>query len=142
MCIRDRNGSGDVSLADLDELITNVLQTTFGDANLDGRFDSSDLIQIFQAGEYEDDISNNSSWGSGDWNCDRDFDSADIIRAFQAGGYVVRAESGEASEIAASDLANRFAGDSAFPQSHDRTVAGSQTNGNENLLAKGQLAAR
>ena len=42
----------------------------FGDANLDGAFDSGDLVQIFATGEYEDDQSGNSTWADGDWNCD------------------------------------------------------------------------
>ena len=33
-----------------------------GDANRDGRFDSVDFVQVFQAGEYEDGIAGNSTW--------------------------------------------------------------------------------
>lgn len=58
-----------------------------GDANRDGSFDSSDLIQVFQAGEYEDTISNNSDWSEGDWNGDGDFDSEDLVSAFASGCY-------------------------------------------------------
>ena len=54
-----------------------------GDSNLDGRFDSNDLIAVFQAGEFEDDIANNSVWEDGDWNGDGDFDSSDLVLAFQ-----------------------------------------------------------
>jgi hypothetical protein len=56
-----------------------------GDANLDGRFNSQDLISIFQAGEYLDEISDNSTWEEGDWTCDGDFDTGDLVAAFQAG---------------------------------------------------------
>jgi hypothetical protein len=59
-----------------------------GDANMDGTFDSSDLTQIFQAGEYFDDIPGNSDWGDGDWNCDAEFNSSDLVAAFQVGHYV------------------------------------------------------
>ncbi len=62
--------------------------STFGDANLDGRFNSTDLVQIFQRGEYEDAVFKNSKWDSGDWNCDGDFTTGDLVLAFQAGGYV------------------------------------------------------
>jgi hypothetical protein len=54
---------------------------------LDGEFNSSDLVQVFQALEYEDDIAGNSTWGSGDWNADGDFTTGDLIVAFQDGGY-------------------------------------------------------
>jgi hypothetical protein len=58
-----------------------------GDSNHDGMFDSSDLIQVFAAGEYEDGMPGNSDWEEGDWNRDGDFDSADILLAMQSGGY-------------------------------------------------------
>ena len=58
-----------------------------GDANLDGGFDSSDLVAVFQTGEYEDGIAGNSVWADGDWNGDGEFDSSDIVTAFQAGRY-------------------------------------------------------
>ncbi|MEZ6120654.1 MAG: hypothetical protein R3C28_29320 [Pirellulaceae bacterium] len=44
-----------------------------GDANGDGRFDSSDLVQIFQAGHYEDAVDRNSTKAEGDFNGDGDF---------------------------------------------------------------------
>ena len=37
-----------------------------GDSNGDGAFDSSDLIMVFEAGEYEDGIANNSDFSEGD----------------------------------------------------------------------------
>jgi hypothetical protein len=58
-----------------------------GDANFDGLFDTSDLVTVFQAGEYEDAHSGNSSFAEGDWNGDGDFDSSDILVAFQTGRY-------------------------------------------------------
>ena len=60
-----------------------------GDANLDGVFDSSDLVQMFQAGEYENDVAGDSVWADGDFNGDGEFDSSDLVLAFQAGTYVV-----------------------------------------------------
>ena len=61
----------------------------YGDANKDGVFNSNELVQVFQAGEYEDDIAENSYWTTGDWNNDRDFDSSNLVVAFQAGSYEV-----------------------------------------------------
>jgi hypothetical protein len=58
-----------------------------GDANLDDVFNSADLIQVFQFGEYEDDTPNNSTWAEGDWNQDGDFDTSDLVLAFQTGSY-------------------------------------------------------
>ena len=84
----DLNTDGKVDLQDMDELIQNVLGTSAGDANLDGVFNSSDLVAVFRVGEYEDAIPDNSSWADGDWNCDGEFNSRDIVAAFQAGRYV------------------------------------------------------
>lgn len=58
-----------------------------GDSNGDGVFDSEDLVEVFQVGEYEDGIANNSDWVEGDWNGDQEFDSTDFVEAFQSGGY-------------------------------------------------------
>ncbi|MEZ6117782.1 MAG: pre-peptidase C-terminal domain-containing protein [Pirellulaceae bacterium] len=58
-----------------------------GDANLDGRFDSSDLVQVFGANQYEDNLPRNSHWIHGDWNHDGEFNTSDLIAAFQFGAY-------------------------------------------------------
>ena len=44
--------------------------TWLGDANLDGQFDENDLVDVFEAGEYEDEIEMNSRWSTGDWDLD------------------------------------------------------------------------
>ena len=59
----------------------------YGDANGDGIFDNSDLVEIFSAGEYEDDIAGNSDWSEGDWNGDDDFTSSDLVLALKRGNY-------------------------------------------------------
>ncbi|MCA9212474.1 MAG: hypothetical protein KDB27_05385 [Planctomycetales bacterium] len=58
-----------------------------GDSNLDGAFDSGDLVRVFASGEYEDNVDGNSTWEDGDWNGDGDFDSSDLIVAFVGGYY-------------------------------------------------------
>ena len=63
-------------------LTVNVVHA--GDANKDGRFNSSDFVQVFQAGEYEDDIPQNSTWEEGDWTGDREFTSSDFVAAFRS----------------------------------------------------------
>ncbi len=63
-----------------------------GDTNLDGVFDSSDLILALAAGKYEDGIDDNATWAEGDWNGDGDFDSGDLVAAFVAGNFVNNGE--------------------------------------------------
>jgi hypothetical protein len=83
----DLNRDGRVSGDDLHVWVKDLRQTWFGDANLDGEFNSSDLVTVFAAGEYEDAFAGNSTWEEGDWNADGDFTSGDLIVAFQDGGY-------------------------------------------------------
>ena len=42
---------------------------------------------MFSAGEYEDGVAGNSTWGTGDWNADLEFGSGDLVAAFTDGGY-------------------------------------------------------
>ena len=78
----DLNESQTVDSEDLRILIEDVLGVNAGDANLDSRFDSADLVQVFQFARIE-----NATWGSGDWNQDGRFDSSDLVVAFQTGDY-------------------------------------------------------
>lgn len=59
--------------------------TCVGDVNLDGTFDSDDLVQLFQTGNYE--TGGTATWVTGDWNGDCKFDSNDLLLAFQEGCY-------------------------------------------------------
>lgn len=52
-----------------------------GDANLDGVFDSSDLVQIMSSGTYE--TGEAATWSEGDFNQDGKFDATDFIFAMQ-----------------------------------------------------------
>ena len=83
----DLNYDGELDVQDLHTLVEDQIGTTIGDANLDGTFNSSDLVAVFKAGEYEDQIAQNSSWAHGDWNADGEFSSSDLVAAFQSGGY-------------------------------------------------------
>ena len=65
----------------------NSLNSIIGDANLDGNFTSSDLVHVFQAGEFEDGLTGNSDWSDGDWNGDGEFDTSDLVLAFQEGKF-------------------------------------------------------
>lgn len=83
----DVNLDGTLNEADRVEWVEGLRGTWFGDSNMDGEFDSSDLVTVFERGEYEDGAARNSTWSSGDWNGDLEFDSADLVAAFQGGGY-------------------------------------------------------
>jgi hypothetical protein len=83
----DLNSDGVLDGADYWHWVHNLAKTYFGDADLDGEFASSDLVSVFQAGQYEDSIVGNSTWATGDWNGDGDFTSGDLVFAFQAAGY-------------------------------------------------------
>jgi hypothetical protein len=92
----DVNRDGEVGLADFQTLILEVLQTDAGDANLDARFNSADLVSVFVAAEYEDAVPRNSTWSEGDWNCDGDFTTGDIVAAFLTGGYLAESRPADA----------------------------------------------
>lgn len=79
----DLTDDGLVDNDDRDRMVREVMGTVYGDVDLNGVFDSSDLVAVFQLGHYEDDLVGNSSWASGDWNCDGEFTTADLVLAFQ-----------------------------------------------------------
>lgn len=84
----DQNGS--IEPADVDVLLTNYLRTSYGDSNLDGIFNSQDLVLAFQGGGYaRPEV--NSTWTTGDWNGDEVFDSRDLVLAFQQATYQMTA---------------------------------------------------
>lgn len=83
----DLNVDGQINAEDRRIWVEDKKRTYFGDANLDGQFNSADFVLVFQAGQYEDSSSLNSNWATGDWNGDQEFTSADFVTAFQAGGY-------------------------------------------------------
>lgn len=85
--VADLSIDGKVDQTDLGLWIHEHRKTYFGDANLDGQFNSQDLTLVFQAGDYEDLIEDNSGWADGDWNADGEFSSSDLVVAFQDGGY-------------------------------------------------------
>lgn len=58
-----------------------------GDSNRDGIFNSSDLVLVFQAGEFEDDLVGNSTFEEGDWDGDGDFTTRDLVLAFQSDNF-------------------------------------------------------
>lgn len=93
----DLDGSGVVDSADRTTWVHDEVKSYVGDANLDGQFDSADMVAVFQSGEYEDGDLKNSGWATGDWNGDKEFNTEDFVLAFQDGGY----EQGQRPAVAA-----------------------------------------
>ncbi len=83
----DLNGDQSVDRGDTDFLVSDLLNTYYGDADLDSEFNSADLVAMFQLGQYEDAIALNSTWATGDWDGDLEFSSGDFVKAFQDGGF-------------------------------------------------------
>ncbi|MCA9200874.1 MAG: hypothetical protein KDA87_25220, partial [Planctomycetales bacterium] len=76
---------------DKNYLFQDPVVLVLGDSNHDGEFNSSDLVQVFQAGKYEDATAGNAAWEDGDWNGDGDFNTSDLVHVFQAATYVFEA---------------------------------------------------
>ncbi|MCA9215892.1 MAG: VCBS repeat-containing protein [Planctomycetales bacterium] len=122
----DGDGDNDVMTAtSLDRiyqllLVENLGPRPIGDSNSDGRFDSSDLVVVFQANEYEDAVNGNSTFDEGDWNGDGDFNSSDFVFAFQQGTYVAEATNGARDRL--------FAGAVVYQQESGNKAFGRPTN--------------
>ena len=85
----DLNKSGAVEKTDANYMLDTILKVWLGDSNLDGNFNTGDLVTVFSVGEYEDLTVGNSTWAEGDWNLDGDFNTGDLVAAFSQGGYEV-----------------------------------------------------
>ncbi|MCA9151409.1 MAG: hypothetical protein KDA92_18985, partial [Planctomycetales bacterium] len=93
----DVDNDGSVTVADQDKWVHDLRKTWYGDSNLDGVFNTTDLVSVFQIGEYEDGTDQNSTWAEGDWNLDGNFNSGDFVTAFSDGGF----EQGPRTAVAA-----------------------------------------
>lgn len=67
------------------DLMDSTIFNPLGDSTNDGRFDTGDLVRVFQRGLYE--TGEVARQEDGDWNGDGLFDSADVIKVFQAGQF-------------------------------------------------------
>lgn len=81
----DLTGDGIVDAADLTNWVVDLKNTWIGDANVDGEFNSGDLVSVFQKGKFEQDV--DATWEEGDWSGDNRFSSTDFVVAFQDGGF-------------------------------------------------------
>ena len=66
----DIDQDGDIDTDHLTAWVKDMRRTWFGDANLDGKFNSNDLVNALATGAYEDDVPRNSGWSEGDWDGD------------------------------------------------------------------------
>ena len=91
--VREGNHPKRFDLTD-DDLVTDddrvawvhqLKNTYFGDANLNGDFNTGDFTHVFTAGKYE--TGKKAGWDEGDWNGDDIFGTGDFVTAFIDGGY-------------------------------------------------------
>ncbi|MFC1758396.1 PEP-CTERM sorting domain-containing protein [Planctomycetota bacterium] len=81
----DVTADGNVDYDDIDMWVNELRHTYFGDANVDGQFDTKDLIKMFQAAKYE--TGEMATWSEGDFNGDGFANSSDLVLAFIQNGY-------------------------------------------------------
>jgi hypothetical protein len=81
----DLTADGDFTVDDLNYWTKTLANTWTGDVNLEGLFNSSDLVAVLAAGKYESGTP--ALWSEGDWNADGRFSTNDLVVAFQDGGY-------------------------------------------------------
>ncbi len=84
----DLNEDLSVNQSDRRVWVEQLSNTWFGDANLDGLFDPTDLIEVLQAGKYENGRNFDAGWAEGDFDGNGDFESKDLITALAGGGYL------------------------------------------------------
>jgi hypothetical protein len=62
-----------------------LFHSWIGDADLDGQFNSGDLVIVLASGSYEAEV--DSVWSTGDFNGDGRSSSSDLVAALADGGY-------------------------------------------------------
>jgi hypothetical protein len=70
---------------DLTVWVKDLKHTWIGDADLNGEFNSGDLVGVFTVGKYE--TGSAATWTEGDWDGNGRFNSTDFVAAFTDGGY-------------------------------------------------------
>ena len=83
----DLNGDNQIDGTDRDQWVRAERSTWYGDADLDGEFNSTDIVLVFTSAKFE--TGEAATWATGDWNLDGQFDSSDMIVAFADGGFEV-----------------------------------------------------
>ncbi len=83
--IYDLNGDWLVNQNDVRVWTKDLAQIWIGDTNVDGEFNTSDLVIVLERGKYETDTA--AVWSEGDWTGDGRFNTGDFVAALQDGGY-------------------------------------------------------
>jgi hypothetical protein len=91
----DLNSDALVNDGDVNVWVKDLFNSWIGDANLDGEFNSTDLVDVLASGTYEADVP--SVWTSGDFNGDGRTTSTDLVAALADGGYEVGPRGGAAA---------------------------------------------
>lgn len=81
----DLNADTLVNDTDRNMWVKELKRTWFGDANLDGLFNTGDLVAVFQGTKFE--LPEDAGWELGDWNGDGRFTTGDLVTAFQDRGF-------------------------------------------------------
>ncbi len=81
----DLNADLAVNSDDVNVWVKDLFHSWIGDANLDGEFNSGDLVVVLSAGAYE--VDTDAVWSSGDFNGDGRANSGDLVAALSDGGY-------------------------------------------------------
>ena len=81
----DLDGDNDADYDDRKLWVKDLKKTWIGDANLDGEFNSGDLVGTFVVGKFE--TGQAAGWAEGDFDGNKLFDTSDFVAAFQDGGY-------------------------------------------------------
>ena len=95
----DLNEDGGGNSTDRKIWVNDLKNTWVGDSDLNGVFDSGDLVAVFSSAKYE--TGDAATWGQGDWNGDQKFDSGDLVEAFSNAGYEAGERPGGANPAAA-----------------------------------------
>jgi len=91
----DLNKDAFVNSADVNVWVKDLFKSWIGDTNLDGEFNSGDLVTVLVSGTYE--TSQSSVWSRGDFDGDGFTTSGDLVAALTDGGY----EKGPRAAVAA-----------------------------------------
>lgn len=81
----DLNKDTFVNAGDINVWVKDLFKSWIGDANLDGEFNSGDLVSVLASGTYE--TSQPSVWSRGDFDGDGFTSSGDLVAALTDGGY-------------------------------------------------------
>jgi hypothetical protein len=81
----DLNADTLVNEADIVVWVKDLFVSWIGDADLNGEFNSTDLVAVLASGRYEADM--DSTWTTGDFTGDGRTNSGDLVAALADGGY-------------------------------------------------------